>query len=339
VTEPVTTETVPSLGILEEVDNLLVAKVHIVRAALELEIIPTVAAGHRDAESVARATGCSQTAVGILLDGLSALGLLSWSEGAYALTPTSEAYLVPGKPTYCARMFLDDLRTWDHFTENVRSGQVQTDYASADATGLWAANAASSLLTWRDDLAIYRARWLGLGVTAASMPGARVLDVGCGSAIASLVLALDDPAATVTGIDREPVVAVASRLSEAMGVASRASFVAGDVTALQRLDGPFDVAFFGWVLHYLDSTEIRSTLRQVHRLLAPSGRIVVLEVLPTPGVFDDPYPYLAAVTLFNVARRGRVYTLEEYAVMLTEAGFGPTRRLEGTPWLQADRGE
>ena len=339
MTEPVATETVPSLGILDEVDNSLVVKVHIFRAALELDVIPAVAAGHRDAESIARATGCSPVPMRVVLDGLCVLGLLHWSHGAYSLTPTAEAYLVPGKPTYCARMFLDDLRTWDHFTENVRSGQVQTDYASADATGLWAANAASSLLTWPDDLATYRGRWSALGVTAASMPGARVLDVGCGSAIASLVLALDDPAATVTGIDREPVVEVASRLAEAMGVASRASFVAGDVTALQRLDGPFDVAFFGWVLHYLDSIEIRSTLRQVHRLLAPSGRIVVLEVLPTPGVFDDPYPYLAAVSLFNVARRGRVYTLEEYVAMLAEAGFGPARRLEGTPWFQAERSE
>jgi len=30
-----------------------------VRTALELEVIPVVAAGHSDAESIARATGCS----------------------------------------------------------------------------------------------------------------------------------------------------------------------------------------------------------------------------------------------------------------------------------------
>jgi len=43
--------------------------------------------------------------------------------------------------------------------------------------------------------------------------------------------------------------------------------------------------------------------------------------------------------LLNVARRGRVYTFEEYAAMLAEAGFGPARRLEGVPWLQAERAE
>lgn len=79
-------------------------------------------------------------------------------------------------------------------------------------------------------------------------------------------------------LDRGSVVEVAGRLAEAMGVASRASFVACDVTGLANLDGPFDIAFLGWVLPFLDPIEIDSTLRQVHRLLAMSGRIVIREV-------------------------------------------------------------
>jgi SAM-dependent methyltransferase len=337
MTQPVVSGTIPSFGILEEVDDVLALKVQVVRAALELEVIPAVAAGHRDADSVALATGCSLAGMRILLDGLCALGLLGWSDAAYSLTPTAEAYLVPGKPTYSAGRFLDDLRAGDHFTENIRTGQVQTDFASADAAGLWVAYGASNLITWPGEVDAYRERWSAIGVTAESMPGARVLDVGCGSAIVSLVLTLGDPTARVTGIDRGPVVEVAGRLAEAMGVGSQASFVAGDVTTLGDLDGPFDIVFFGYVFHFLDSIEIGSTLRQVHRLLAPSGRIVIREVLPTPGVFDDPSPYLDAVWLYNVARRGRVYTLEEYGAMLAEAGFGPARRLEGTPWFQAER--
>ena len=56
MTQSVVSGTVPSLGILAEVDDVLALKVQIVRAALELEVIPAVAAGHRDAESIARAT-------------------------------------------------------------------------------------------------------------------------------------------------------------------------------------------------------------------------------------------------------------------------------------------
>ena len=309
---------------------MLALKVQVVRAALELEVIPAVAAGHRDAESVARATGCS-----LRRDANPARRPVRPRAAALVrrrlLTHPDERRRIssPGSPRTAPGCFLDDLRAGDHFTENIRTGQVLTDFASADATGLWVAYAASDLLTWPDDVAAYRARWSAIGVTPASVPGARVLDVGCGSAIVSLVLALDDPTATVTGIDRGPVVEVAGRLAEAMGVASRASFVAGDVTTLGTSTAPSTSSSWAGVLHFLDPIEIGSTLRQVHRLLAPSGRIVIREVLPTPGVFDDPDPYLMAVWLFNVARRGRVYTFEEYAAMLAEAGFGPVRRLEG----------
>ena len=111
--------TIPSFGILQEVDDMLALKVQVIQAELELPVIPAVAAGHRDAESVARATGSSSAGMRVLLDGLCALGLLRWSDDAYALTPTVEACLVPGTPTYCAARFLDDLRAGDHFVENI----------------------------------------------------------------------------------------------------------------------------------------------------------------------------------------------------------------------------
>ena len=41
---------------------------------------------------------------------------------------------------------------------------------------------------------------------------------------------------------------------------------------------------------------------------------------------------------YNVARRGRVYSFEEYAAMLAEAGISPARRLDNAPWLQAECG-
>jgi 2-polyprenyl-3-methyl-5-hydroxy-6-metoxy-1,4-benzoquinol methylase len=327
----------PPITILDEIDNDFAIRAHILRTALELDVVPAIAAGHRDAAAVARATGCSPVGIRVLCDGLCALGLLRWVDGAYALSPTADAFLVPGTPTYCAPLFLEDLRSWDSFTENVRSGQVRTDVATPDSMGLWVAYASSQALAWPDDLDFYRERWSGIGVTRETAPGVRVLDVACGPAVVTLALAHDDPTATVTGLDWDPVVEVARRVAEAMGVASQASFVAGDVTALAGLEGPFDVVFLGHFLHFLDPGRIVATFREVHRLLAPAGRVVIREILATPGDFGDPYPFFAAAWLFNVARRGRVYAFEEYAAMLAEAGFGPAHRLEGTTWLHAER--
>ncbi len=329
-------ESAPTLGILSEVDDDHVPRTQIVRAALELEVIPAVAAGNHDTDAIARATGCSTVGMRVLLDGLCAVRLLRWSDGAYDLTPTSEAYLDPGSPAFCAEIFLDDLRAWDRFTETVRTGQMPTDFASASSDRMWAAWAAHELRNWPNDLPIYRDRWQCLGVTAASMPDARVLDVGCGSSLATLALALDLPRATVTGLDRKPVIEVAGRLADALGVGSRASFVPGDVTSLRDLSGTYDIVFSGHVFKFLDPDQIGEALRQARRLLGPGGRVVISEVLANPGDYEDPDPYLVAAWVYNVAPRGRIYAIADYNAMLCEAGFGPARRLEGTSWFQAD---
>jgi len=329
-------ETAPSLGVLQEVDDEHVTRTQLVRAALELEVIPAVAAGHRHVEEVARATGCSMAGMRALLDGLCALKLLRSSDGGYALSDTAEAYLVPGSPSYCAPIFLDDLRAWDRFTETVRTGRVPRDYGSDESDRVWAAWAAHQLRNWPNDLPTYQARWEGLGITAASMPRVRILDVGCGSALPTLALAMDHPRATVTGLDRESVIEVARRLAETLGVGSRAQFVAGDVTTLRRLSGPFDVVFFGHVFKFLDSDEVGASLRDARRLLTPGGRVVIVEVLGDPGNYENTDQYLVAAWVFNVAPRGRIYALADYAAMLGEAGFGPARRLEDTSWLQAE---
>lgn len=337
MTPSATPEAAPSPGILDEVGDDLAVKTHIVHAALELGVIPAVAAGHHEAEAIARATDASSAGMRVLLDALCVLGLLEWSDGRYELTPTAAAYLDPASPAYCAEMYLTDLRGWDHFAETIRTGQVPTDYASpAEADRVWASYAAQKLCSWPNEVPTYRQRWEGLGVTPSTLPGVRALDVGCGSALATLVLALNDPRATVMGLDRAPVVAVAGRLAETLGVASRASFVTGDATTLAELDGPYDLVFFGHVFHFLAPEEIGAALGEARRLLAPAGRVVILDLFATPGAFDDTDQYLVGAWLFNVAPRGRFYSFEEFVTFLQEAGFGRARRLEGTPWLQAE---
>jgi SAM-dependent methyltransferase len=330
-------ESAPSLGILEEIDEH-VTRTHLVRAALELEVIPAIARGSRTVEEVARATGCSTSGIRILLDGLCALRLLRPFEGGYALTDLSETYLVPDSRSYCAPMFLDDLRAWDRFTESVRTGSVPRDYGAGESDRVWAAWAARQLANWPNDLPTYRSRWEGLGITPESMPRARVVDVGCGSALPTLTLAVGHPGATVTGIDREAVVAVAGRLADELGVRSRVQLITGDVTTLGRLPGPYDIVFFGHIFKFLAAGEIAFSLRQARRLLAAGGRVVIVEVIGEPDNYENVDQHLIGAWVFHIAPRGRIYSLADFDAMLHEAGFGPARRLADTTWLEAKVG-
>ena len=97
-------------------------------------------------------------------------------------------------------------------------------------------------------------------------PGARVLDVGCGTGALAFRLAPD--AAEVVGVELSPaMVAYAARRVGARGL-GKVSFVVGDAaTALaDRPDGSFDVATMVLVLHEMPSEARAGALREAARV-------------------------------------------------------------------------
>lgn len=103
-------------------------------------------------------------------------------------------------------------------------------------------------------------------------PGARVLDLGCGTGASTSELAERvDPVGGVHGLDLSP---------EQVGMASRkpalsaAAFVVGDAANLPYRDGVFDgVASVGSLQHVPD---VGSALAEAHRVTAPGGHLFVV---------------------------------------------------------------
>jgi SAM-dependent methyltransferase len=98
--------------------------------------------------------------------------------------------------------------------------------------------------------------------------GLRVLDAGCGAGAHAALLV--ERGATVTGVDQSAaMIEIASeRLSE------NARFLQADLgEPLPFQDGLFDAVLASLVMHYLRDWE--PTLRELHRVLVPGGRLVV----------------------------------------------------------------
>ncbi|HXF81716.1 MAG TPA: ubiquinone/menaquinone biosynthesis methyltransferase, partial [bacterium] len=113
-------------------------------------------------------------------------------------------------------------------------------------------------------------RWKRRAVAAAEVrPGQRVLDAGTGTGdLARLAAARG---AQVIGADLTPaMLAIARR----RGPAS-ARWVIADVAALPFRSAAFDVVLTGFTLRH--TTSLDGTLRELHRVLAPGGRLVILE--------------------------------------------------------------
>ena len=112
-------------------------------------------------------------------------------------------------------------------------------------------------------------------------PGERVLDLGCGAGTDLLVAAaMVGEAGSATGIDMTPeMLAKAKRAADEMGI--EVTLVEGEIERLPFEDGSFDVIISNGVIDLIPDKD--AVFSEIHRVLAPGGRIQVADVtIQTP---------------------------------------------------------
>ncbi len=107
-------------------------------------------------------------------------------------------------------------------------------------------------------------------------PGLRLLDVGCGTGSLAIAAKRGEPTLEVHGIDpAEEMIARARAKATAGGVQVR--FEPGIIEDLPFEDGSFDRVTSSIMLHHLPAETLRAGMAEVHRVLTPGGRLVVVD--------------------------------------------------------------
>ena len=127
-------------------------------------------------------------------------------------------------------------------------------------------------------------------------PGQTALDLCTGTGrLAHELLPFVGPSGRVIGIDFSPVMLELARRREP-GV----EFRLGDVTQLGEPDAGADAVTIGFGLRNLVDRE--TALREMHRVLRPGGRLVILEFAPPPrGVLMRAYRFYLSRVMPAVA--------------------------------------
>lgn len=295
----------------------------IVRAAVDLEVFGQLAkkAGH--AEEVAAALGLSVRGTRVLLDSLTALGLLRKEKGSYALLPIAETLLVPGSPDYLGDLVQGSIldETWDHLVEAVRKGGL-ADAVEPVERQKRAEEFFPQLIRFLHIVnrppAIAAAKALGAGGVPRGM---RILDLACGSGVWSLALANADPEARITAVDFPGVLEHTRRYGERHGLAGQYEYVPGNVEEVPLPEARYDLAILGHILHSEGEGKSRKLLGRVAKALRPAGRIALLEFLPNRERTGPLDPVLFGLRMFLNTEEGGIFSAEEYGEWLAEVGF------------------
>ena len=123
----------------------------------------------------------------------------------------------------------------------------------------------------------------GLAAHIATLAPARVLDVGCGFGRTVLALAKVLPGATIAGCDlSEPALRLAHRHAVTNGATIELARARAEDLA-RYPDNSFDVVTATMLVHEMPPESVRAFLRAARRVLAPGGRLVVLDFYLVPG--------------------------------------------------------
>jgi ubiquinone/menaquinone biosynthesis C-methylase UbiE len=292
-------------------------------AANDLRVFGALAEGPRTVEEIVAACHAPVRSMAMLLDACAGLGLLtkdtSGDTARYANTPAAAAFLVPGGPGYLGdalRWSADQFALWGQLPGAVRLDAPPIE--PARHLGGDPEQTRTFVLGMHN-----RARGVARGVVPfLDLSGVRtLLDVGGGPGTYATLLAQKYPNLRVTVLDLPHIVAIAAELVAEAGMSERVQMLPRDATQEDYGDAAFDAVLFSGVLHQMAPGTIRQMLQKARRALKPGGRILISDIMLDPAKTSPPFATLFSLQMLLTSEEGAVFSAEECADWLVEAGF------------------
>jgi (2Fe-2S) ferredoxin/SAM-dependent methyltransferase len=282
--------------------------------ALELDIF-TAVEEDANAEEIGKRVHANARAVGMLLNALVVLGLLSKSGEEYKNTPESTRFFVQGSKDNHRNGLLhiaDIWHCWSTLTDAVRTGtRIPIDRGDAPE---WTRNFIAGMQHNAKNRAPLLVKALGtVGVR-------RVLDLGGGSGAYSIAFAKADPEVGCQILDVPEVVPLTTEYVSQAGVSSQVSVRPGDMLQDDFGSG-YDIIMLNAICHMFSAEQNRDLFRRAYQALAPSGRLVVQDFILNPDKAGPQHAALFSLNMLVATDAGASYSELEYTGWMKAAGF------------------
>ncbi len=146
----------------------------------------------------------------------------------------------------------------------------------------------------------------------------RILDVACGTGPTLRQIASAHPGHRYFGVDLSPYYVEVAR--ERLADVPQVTLVSENAEELPYRDGYFDVVTSVYLFHELPSDARRNVLREIRRVLAPGGLVVIEDSAQLSEAPDLAY-FLARFSAEMHEPYYRGYVKDDLATLLAECGF------------------
>jgi (2Fe-2S) ferredoxin/predicted O-methyltransferase YrrM len=292
--------------------------------ALELDIFTAVGDG-ATAEQIGTRIKANARAVGMLLNVLVALGLLSKSGDDYKNTPESARFFIQGSKDNHRNGLLHTANIWHRWstmTDAVRTGTRVPLGRSEDRDGAteWTRHFIAGMQRNAKDRAPLVVK--ALGTTGVR----RILDLGGGSGAYSIAFAKASPDVRCEILDTPEVVPLTAEYVRQAGVSAQVSLRAGDMLQ-DGFGSGYDIIMLNAICHMFSEEQNRDIFRRARQALAPNGRLVVQDFILNPDKTGPQQAALFSLNMLVSTDAGASYSEVEYTRWMKATGFTEVSRI------------
>jgi hypothetical protein len=273
---------------------------------------------------LAERQGWHVRALTVLLDALSAIGLLLKKDGRYRTDPGLLPFLRSDSPRSVLPMVRHAATIWKNWSNLTR--------IVAETGGV--KGMAGSFEDPEDQKAFIGAMHVVGQVHAAKIvqainpgPARRLIDAGGASGTYTIAFLEASPEMTATLFDLPGVVEMGRERITAAGLMDRVTIAAGDFHT-DPLPPGHDLALLSAIIHMNSPEENMDLYNKIFAALVPGGRIVIRDHVMQPDRTAPGSGALFAVNMLVATPGGGTYTYAEIKTGLGAAGFENVRLIQ-----------
>ena len=292
-----------------------------IHCGVKLDVFSHIGDHGATAKEVADKAKADERAVSMLLNALTALGLVYKNAELYSNSPLSREYLIKGKPAYSGYIIMHHYHlvdAWTQLDEAVRSG------GAVEKRSYGVEQERESFLMGMYNIAMGIAPIIAQQIKLENRR--HLLDLGGGPGTHAVFFCRENPDLKATIFDRPTTRDFAEKVVEHHGMVDRIRFMAGDFTK-DQVGGPYDIAWLSQILHSNGPADCRKIIERTVAALEPGGLIMVHEFFLDETKTKPLFPALFSLNMLVNNGHGSSYSEQEIVEMLHAAGIGKIDRL------------
>ncbi|MDD2582417.1 MAG: methyltransferase [Desulfuromonadaceae bacterium] len=293
-------------------------------AAVKLDFFSVLDGVARAAAEVAQLRHTDARATGMLLDALSALGLLEKRGNLYVATLFAAGCLSKTSPGYLGHIIMHHhhlMSGWARLDEAVTTGRTVRESVSHDDDE----TVRESFLMGMFNLASLLAPGVARSVDLSECR--TLLDLGGGPGTYAIHFCIANPQLTAVVYDLPTTRPFAERTIARFDLAPRIGFTSGNYHT-DPLPTGFDAVWVSHVLHSDGYDACTALLRKAAASINPGGILMVQEFILDDAKDGPQFPALFSLNMLLGTENGQAYSEQELVAMVTEAGLSDVQRLE-----------